>query len=221
MDARGGRAAGEPDLRVVRFGDNMREVAVTEGDKVEAQIKLGWQVNTWPVGELVHEIGKVTEAEVDALLDEYRAEYLIVTDSLEAVRYQAEKRSRWSACLHAKARARFPTLSGSVGHATAAGSRLAAAYGEGLRLRRAKATGRGCDDPHREGDDAGHCRRHRVYGGLHLSSRAGQRVSSARTCWRFARPSLRQSRASRCIPWALAAKSGPARLVFEGTQATR
>ncbi len=44
------------ELRVVRFGDNMREVAVTEGDKVEAQIKLGWQVNTWPVGELAAEI---------------------------------------------------------------------------------------------------------------------------------------------------------------------
>ena len=36
----------------MRFGDNMREVAVTEGDKVAAQAKLGWQVNTWPVGAL-------------------------------------------------------------------------------------------------------------------------------------------------------------------------
>ena len=61
MDARGGRRKVSRDLRVVRFGDNMREVAVTEGDKVEAQIKLGWQVNTWPVGELADEIGKVTE----------------------------------------------------------------------------------------------------------------------------------------------------------------
>ena len=48
------------NLRVMRFGDNMREVAVTEGDKVEAQIKFGWQVNTWPVGNLVEEIGKVS-----------------------------------------------------------------------------------------------------------------------------------------------------------------
>ena len=78
------------DLRVVRFGDNMREVAVTEGDKVEAQIKLGWQVNTWPVGELVEEIGKVIEDEVDALLDEYRGRYVIATDSIAAVRYQAK-----------------------------------------------------------------------------------------------------------------------------------
>ena len=41
------------ELKVMRFGDNMREVAVTEGDKVEVQAKLGWQVNTWPVGKLV------------------------------------------------------------------------------------------------------------------------------------------------------------------------
>ena len=51
----------------------MREVAVTEGDKVEAQIKFGWQVNTWPVGELVSEMDAVTDADIDALMDEYRA----------------------------------------------------------------------------------------------------------------------------------------------------
>ena len=43
-------------LKVVRFGDNMREVAVTEGDKVEVQKKLGWEVNTWAVGDLVKEM---------------------------------------------------------------------------------------------------------------------------------------------------------------------
>lgn len=48
-------------------------VAVTEGDKVEAQIKLGWQVNTWPVGELVDEMNAVTEAEIDALVAEWAA----------------------------------------------------------------------------------------------------------------------------------------------------
>lgn len=41
-------------LKVVRYGDNMRYVAVTEGDKVEAEIKLGWQVNTRAVGDLVN-----------------------------------------------------------------------------------------------------------------------------------------------------------------------
>ena len=49
-------------LKVMRFGDNMREVAVTEGDKVEVQRKLGWQVNTWAVGDLVKEMNAVTEA---------------------------------------------------------------------------------------------------------------------------------------------------------------
>jgi L-arabinose isomerase len=78
------------NLSVVRFGDNMREVAVTEGDKVEAQIKLGWQVNTWPVGELVNEIDKITGEEVDAKVKEYRAEYKVDTDDLHAVRYQAK-----------------------------------------------------------------------------------------------------------------------------------
>ena len=47
-------------MRVMRFGDNMREVAVTEGDKVETQIKLGWQVNTWATGDLVKEMSKVS-----------------------------------------------------------------------------------------------------------------------------------------------------------------
>jgi len=51
----------------------MRDVAVTEGDKVEAQIKLGWQVDYWPVGHLVETMDELTEAEVDAQMDEYRA----------------------------------------------------------------------------------------------------------------------------------------------------
>lgn len=55
-------------LKVMRFGDNMREVAVTEGDKVEVQMKLGWQVNTWAVGDLVREMSAVTESEIDALM---------------------------------------------------------------------------------------------------------------------------------------------------------
>jgi L-arabinose isomerase len=78
-------------LKVVRFGDNMREVAVTEGDKVEAQIKLGWQVNTWAVGDLVKEMDKVTEAEIDALVEEYKSLYTIATDNMDSVRYQARE----------------------------------------------------------------------------------------------------------------------------------
>ena len=78
-------------LKVMRFGDNMRSVAVTEGDKVEAQAKLGWQVNTWPVGTLVEHIDAVTEAEVDAMMAEYAQKYEICTENLAAVRYQAKE----------------------------------------------------------------------------------------------------------------------------------
>lgn len=77
------------ELKVMRFGDNMREVAVTEGDKVEVQAKLGWQVNTWPVGELVEAINAVTEAETDALMDTYTKKYKLATDDVASVRYQA------------------------------------------------------------------------------------------------------------------------------------
>jgi L-arabinose isomerase len=78
-------------MKVMRFGDNMREVAVTEGDKVEAQIRLGWQVNTWATGDLVKEMAKVTEEEVDALFNEYKDKYDIATDNTFAIRYQARE----------------------------------------------------------------------------------------------------------------------------------
>lgn len=84
-------AAFSKELKVMRFGDNMREVAVTEGDKVEVQAKLGWQVNTWPVGQLVETMDAVTDAEIDALMDEYRAQYDFATDDLDTVRYQARE----------------------------------------------------------------------------------------------------------------------------------
>ena len=79
------------ELKVMRFGDNMREVAVTEGDKVEAQTKLGWQVNTWAVGDLVKEMNAVTEEEIDALMAVYTADYDIHTEDIHAVRYQARE----------------------------------------------------------------------------------------------------------------------------------
>ena len=83
--------AASKELKVMRFGDNMREVAVTEGDKVEVQAKLGWQVNTWPVGQLVETMNAVTDAEIDALMEEYRAAYDFATDDLATVRYQARE----------------------------------------------------------------------------------------------------------------------------------
>jgi L-arabinose isomerase len=57
--------------RVARFGDNMREVAVTEGDKVAAQIRLGYSVNGYGVGELVKFVKDVPESRIDQLVKEY------------------------------------------------------------------------------------------------------------------------------------------------------
>jgi L-arabinose isomerase len=75
-------------LKVARFGDNMREVAVTEGDKVEAQIKLGWSVNYYPVGDLVKYINAVQDSETDKLFEEIKLLYKMKTDDIHSVKYQ-------------------------------------------------------------------------------------------------------------------------------------
>jgi L-arabinose isomerase len=62
-------------LRIVRFGDNMREVAVTDGDKIEAQARLGFGVNSYGVTQLVDRVAAVGPAAVDELIDDYRAAY--------------------------------------------------------------------------------------------------------------------------------------------------
>ena len=78
-------------LKIIRFGDNMRNVAVTEGDKVGVQIQLGWQVNTWGVGDLIREMESVSEKEIDLLVQQYQEEYEMATDQIESVRYQAQE----------------------------------------------------------------------------------------------------------------------------------
>ncbi len=70
-------------LKVARFGDNMRQVAVTEGDKIEAQIKFGWTVNGYGVGDLVQRMNDISEQEVDQLFQEYKELYEIVPEGLE------------------------------------------------------------------------------------------------------------------------------------------
>ncbi|HEX5635684.1 MAG TPA: L-arabinose isomerase, partial [Gammaproteobacteria bacterium] len=79
-------------LKVARFGDNMREVAVTEGDKVEAQIKFGWQISAYGVGDLVKCIEKVTDAEVDELYKEYEKEYEVAADCVPGGKYHENVR---------------------------------------------------------------------------------------------------------------------------------
>ncbi len=62
-------------IKVARFGDNMRNVGVTEGDKVEAQIQFGWTVDYFGIGDLVQVIDRVSDEEVDQLFEEYKELY--------------------------------------------------------------------------------------------------------------------------------------------------
>lgn len=64
--------------RIARFGDNMRDVAVTEGDKVEAQIRLGYSVNGYGVGDLVKYVEEVSDSDIDQLVTEYDDRYAVV-----------------------------------------------------------------------------------------------------------------------------------------------
>ena len=83
-------------LRLARFGDNMRNVAVTEGDKVEAELRFGVSVNTYGVNDLVERVDAVTEAEVDDLIAQYDDAYEIASELLpggdrhESLRYGAK-----------------------------------------------------------------------------------------------------------------------------------
>lgn len=75
-------------LCVARFSDNMREVAVTDGDKVEAQIKLGWSVNCYSEGDLAEYVNAVSCADVNKLYNEACEKYTLKTDDIDSVKYQ-------------------------------------------------------------------------------------------------------------------------------------
>ena len=80
-------AAGRADaltMKIARFGDNMREVAVTEGNKVSAQMQFGYAVNGYGVGELVNFVNQVDDAQIDNLVSEYRDQYLIPNQNRSA-----------------------------------------------------------------------------------------------------------------------------------------
>ena len=67
-------------IRVMRVADNMRNVAVTEGDKVEAQIKFGWEVDAYPVNEIAESVAAVSQSDTNALVDEYYDKYEILLE---------------------------------------------------------------------------------------------------------------------------------------------
>lgn len=77
-------------LRTAMFGNNMRDVAVTDGDRVESEIKFGWNTNYYGIGDLVALINEVTDEEINAKMAEYADKYTLATDNLNAVRTQAK-----------------------------------------------------------------------------------------------------------------------------------
>ncbi|GEA83706.1 MULTISPECIES: L-arabinose isomerase [Cellulomonas] len=94
--ASAGRAATQ-SLRLARFGDNMRNVAVTEGDKTEAEVRFGVSVNTWGVNDLVAAIAQVADSDVDLVVKEYEELYDVAPELRvggerhESLRYAAKQ----------------------------------------------------------------------------------------------------------------------------------
>lgn len=83
-------------IKIARLNDNMRDVAVTEGDKVEAAIKLGWTIDGFGIGDLVEIINEVKNEEVEEIFEEYKNSYTIKEESLNdedfvnSIKYQGK-----------------------------------------------------------------------------------------------------------------------------------
>ena len=162
-------------MKVARFGDNMREVAVTEGDKVAAQIKFGYSVNGYAMGDLVAAIEAVGDASVSQLGRRIRSELRIIRRS------QSGRRKTPAADRRRANRAGNQELPGRgrlwrIHHhlrkplrpSAIAGSRGAAADAARLRLRRRGRLENGGIAAHRQGHRPRAAWRHLVHGGLHL-----------------------------------------------------
>ena len=77
------------DMLIIRFGDQMNNVAVTDGDKVEAQIKFGWEIDAYPVNEIVDCVNSVSAADTDALMEEYYDKYDILPEGRDEKEFRA------------------------------------------------------------------------------------------------------------------------------------
>lgn len=101
-------------IRVMRVADNMRNVAVTEGDKVEAQIKFGWEVDAYPVNEIAESVNAVSVSDVNALVDEYYEKYNILLEGRDPEEFKNmwlyRHRSNWDLNVSWKRRIIRPSL---------------------------------------------------------------------------------------------------------------
>ena len=164
-------------LRMARFGDNMRNVAVTDGDKVEAEHRFGVSVNSYAVNDLVAVVDQVDDAAVDELITTYLDLYDVATE----LRPGGDERPSSRRGPHRGRAARLPRrrrlprvhhqLRGPRWPAPASRTRRPALDGGRIRLRRrGRLEDRG-DGPHAEGDVGGLPRRDLVHGGLHVPPR--------------------------------------------------
>ena len=76
-------------IRVLRIADNMRNVAVTEGDKVEAQIKFGWEIDAYPVNDIVEYVNAVSESDINLLVEEYYSRYDILLEGRDEKEFRS------------------------------------------------------------------------------------------------------------------------------------
>ena len=75
-------------IRVCRVADNMRNVAVTEGDKVEAQIKFGWEIDAYPVNEIAEYVQNVSDGDIDVLVEEYYDKYEMILEGRDPLEFR-------------------------------------------------------------------------------------------------------------------------------------
>lgn len=81
-------------IRVLRVGDNMRDVAVTEGDKVEAEVKFGWEIDAYNITDVAEYVKSAPKGDVDALLQEYYDSYDLILDGRDPEDFKAHVREQ-------------------------------------------------------------------------------------------------------------------------------
>ena len=205
------------NLKVARLGDNMRQVAVTEGDKVEAQIRLGVQVNGYGVGDLVKRIGEVADADIDRVVAEYDAQYAMAQslrpggDRREALRYAAPSRiGAAGVSRQRRGQGLYRYVRGLVRPGPTAGLGGPASDGRRLRVRRRRRLEDGGPGAGRQDDGRRLAGRDVVHGGLHVPSRS-RRAEGARRAHARSLPLAGRGRSPRAksIRWASAARPIP------------
>ena len=203
-------------LKLARFGDNMRDVAVTEGDKVEAQRRFGVSVNTYGVNDLAEVVNAVSDAEIDLLVTDYEDEY-VLADPLkvdggqrESLRYAARIEIGMRQFLTAGGFGAFTTNFEDLGDlkqlpGLAVQRLMADGYGFGgegdwktsvmLATIKSMGTGRPAGRP--------------SWRTTPITSCQARRRSSAPTCWRCAPPSPSEHLGARSTRWASAGDRTP------------